>query len=208
MIAKRWVEMPNSSVDVLIVGAGASGGAFAWSLSEAGIKVMCLEQGDWISPESYPTTEDDRELHRLTDYNPDPNVRALPQDYPVNNGDSPIAPLMYNAVGGSTIHWSAHFPRFHPSDFRVKSLDGVADDFPVTYGQLEPYFDLNDRMNGVAGLTGDPAYPPKSARQTPPIPLGKLGVTIAKGFDKLGWHWWPSDSAIITKALRRPCTMQ
>ena len=79
-------------------------------------------------------------------------MRRLPQDYPVNDAGSPIAPLMYNAVGGSTIHWSAHFPRFRPSDFRVRSLDGVADDWPIDYATLEPFFDLNDRMMGVAGI--------------------------------------------------------
>ena len=190
----------NDTVDVLIVGAGASGGAFAWSLSQAGIQVMCLEQGDWIEPTHYPSASEDWELSRLTDMSPDPNVRGLPQDYPVNNDDSPIAPLMHNAVGGSTIHWSAHFPRFRPSDFRVRTLDGVADDFPMTYFDLGPFFELNDTMTGVAGLSGDPAYPPKSARQTRPVPLGKLGETIARGFDELGWHWWPSDSAILTEA--------
>ena len=197
----------SDTVDVLVIGAGASGGAFTWSLSEAGIQVMCLEQGGWVEPTAYPTAQDDWELHRLTDYNPDPNLRGLPEDYPVNDSDSPIAPLMYNAGGGSTIHWSAHFPRLHPSDFRVKTLDGVADDWPVNYAQLEPFFDLNDRMVGVSGITGDPAYPPKSERQTPPVPLGDLGNTIVGGFEKLGWHWWPSDSAIITRAYdgRAPC---
>ena len=197
----------GDAVDVLVIGAGASGGAFTWSLSEAGIKVMCLEQGDWLDPKAYPTTQDDWELHRYTDFNADPNVRGLPVDYPVNNTDSPIAPLMYNAVGGSAIHWSAHFPRLHPSDFRVRSLDGVADDWPVTYGQLEPFFDLNDRMTGVSGVAGDPAYPPKPARQTPTVPIGKLGDTIVAGFEKLGWHWWPSDGAIITEPYdgRAPC---
>ncbi|MFQ6027139.1 MAG: GMC family oxidoreductase [Dehalococcoidia bacterium] len=186
-------------VDVLVIGAGASGGAFSWSLAEAGFNVLCLEQGGWVDPSDYPTTQSDWEIHRQTDFNPDPNLRRLPEDYPVNDTESPISPLMYNAVGGSTIHWSAHFPRFHPSDFRVKSLDGVADDWPVTYEQLEPFFDLNDRNMGVAGLAGDSAYPPKSPRQTPPIPLGKLGDTMAAGFDRLGWHWWPSDSAILTR---------
>ena len=186
-------------VDVLVIGAGASGAAFVWSLAEAGIDVMCLEQGGWVDPKSYPPNGTDWEIRRQTDFNPDPNFRGLPEDYPVNDTDSPIAPLMYNAVGGSTIHWSAHFPRFHPSDFRVKTLDGVADDWPVTYQQLEPYFDLNDRMMGIAGMIGDTAYPAKSERQTPPVPLGKLGDTIAGGFDKLGWHWWPSDSAVLTR---------
>src|SRR3989442_11895178 len=186
-------------VEVLVIGAGAAGAAFTWSLSQAGIKVMCLEQGGWVDPKSYPTVLDDWELHRQHAYHPDPNVRRLPADYPVNDTASPIAPLMYNAVGGSTIHWSAHFPRFRPADFRVRTLDGVADDWPLTYVQLEPFFDLNDRMMGIAGITGAPAYPPKSPRQTPPIPLDTLGVTIARGFDRLGWHWWPSDSRILPR---------
>jgi choline dehydrogenase-like flavoprotein len=186
-------------VEVLVIGAGASGAAFTWSLTQAGIKVMCLEQGGWVDPSSYPTMLDDWELYRQHAYHPDPNFRRLPADYPVNDTASPIAPLMYNAVGGSTIHWSAHFPRFRPSDFRVRTLDGVADDWPLTYEQLEPFFDLNDRMMGIAGITGDPAYPPKSPRQVPPLPLGKLGHTIVKGFEKLGWHWWPSDTAILTR---------
>ena len=197
----------NDAVDVLVIGAGASGAAFSWSLAEAGFDVTCLDQGGWLDPTQYPTTHDDWEVHKQADLNPDPNVRRLPQDYPLNNDATPIKPLMYNAVGGSTIHWSAHFPRLHPSDFKVRSLDGVADDWPVSYEELEPFFDLNDRMVGVAGLNGDTAYPPKPTRQTRPIPLGKLGETIAAGFDRLGWHWWPSDTAILTEPYdgRLPC---
>ena len=123
---------------------------------------MCLEQGDWVDPRAYPHWRADWELHRHTDWSAEPNVRRLPRTIRSTTRASPIAPLMYNAVGGSTIHWSAHFPRFRPSDFRVRSLDGVADDWPIDYATLEPYFDLNDRMMGVAGMTGDPAYPPKS----------------------------------------------
>ena len=118
----------SDSVDGLVIGAGASGAAFAWSLAEAGIDVMCLEQGGWIDPRAYPSTQDDWEIHKQTDFNPNPNSRDLREDYPVNESGTPIAPLMFNAVGGSTIHWSAHFPRMHPSDFRVRTLDGVADD--------------------------------------------------------------------------------
>ncbi len=188
----------SDRVDVLIVGAGASGAAFAWSLAKDGFDVLCLEQGSWLDPTQYPSTGLDYEIHRQSDFSANPNRRGLPEDYPVNDSDSPIAPLMYNAVGGSTIHWSAHFPRFHPSDFRTKSLDGVGDDWPMTYAELEPHFDTNDQMMGVAGMTGDTAYPPKSERQTPPIPLGRLGQVMADGFDKLGWHWWPSDTAILT----------
>jgi choline dehydrogenase-like flavoprotein len=193
--------------DVLIVGAGASGAAVAWSLARAGFTVVCLEQGDWVRPESMPHWQLDWELRRLTDFNPDPNVRGLPEDYPVNDAGSAFTPLMFNAVGGSTIHWSAHFPRYHPSDFRVRSLDGVGDDWPLTYDELEPWYDLNDRMVGVAGLAGDPSQPTRSPRQTPPIPIGPAGRAMAQGFERLGWHWWASDGAINAAAHggRRPC---
>lgn len=182
-----------------MVGAGATGAALSWRLASRGFKVTCLEQGDWVDPATYPPGYGDWPLHFGSDFHLDPNVRRLPADYPVNTDASPISVSMYNAVGGSTVHWSAHFPRLHPSDFRVRSMDGVADDWPLGYRELEPYYDLNDRMNGIAGLDGDPAYPARSPRQTPPVPLGRLGDTLARGFDRLGWHWWPADSAILTR---------
>src|SRR5919206_3883492 len=194
--AARGATAHYTDPDALIIGAGASGAAVAWSLSSAGFKVVCLEQGDWVDPRALPHWQPDWELRRLSDFNPDPNVRRRAEDYPVNEVDSTFSPLMFNAVGGSTIHWSAHFPRYHPSDFRVKSLDGVGDDWPLTYEELEPFYDHSDELTGVAGITGDPSQPTRSARQTPPIRIGTLGETIARGFDTLGWHWWISDGAI------------
>ena len=44
------VSTEKDSVDVLVVGAGASGGALVWSLAEAGFDVLCLEQGGWVEP--------------------------------------------------------------------------------------------------------------------------------------------------------------
>src|SRR5439155_5225896 len=66
----HWTEP-----DALIVGAGASGAAVAWRLAEAGFRVVCLDQGDWVDPAALPAYGDDWELRRLTDFNPDPNVR-------------------------------------------------------------------------------------------------------------------------------------
>jgi choline dehydrogenase-like flavoprotein len=191
--------MPEDIVDILIVGAGASGAAVAWSLADTRMHIMCMEQGDWVSPADYPSNFRNSESANRRQFATSPNRRRLAADYPVNDENSPIAVLNYNAVGGSTIIYASHFPRFHPSDFHVKSLDGVADDWPLDYARLEPYYEENDRMMGVSGLPGDPAYPAKQP-PLPPLPMGQLGERLAEGFNRLGWHWWPSDSAIISKA--------
>jgi len=201
---------PDGMADVLIVGAGAAGAAVAWRLATNGWQVVCLEQGDWVAPDRLPTLGLDWELRRLGDFSADPNVRGLDVDYPVENSESAFAPLMFNAVGGSTIHWSGHFPRYHPSDFRVRTLDGVADDWPLSYAELEPYYDLSDREIGVSGLAGDPAYPPKPERPTPPLPIGTFGEALGRGFSRLGWHWWVSDTAAISAPYgegRQPCNL-
>ncbi len=185
-------------VDVLIIGAGASGAAIAWSLTETRMRILCLEQGDWMTPSKYPTTTKNWEAQQFGAYNIDPNVRGLETDYPVNNEASPIDVLNFNGVGGSTVLYAAHFPRLHPSDFKVRTLDGVADDWPISYEDLDPYFAQNDRIMGVSGLAGDPMYPPKDP-PLPPLPIGRVGEVVARGFDRLGWHWWPSDAAIISQ---------
>ncbi|MDA1280782.1 MAG: GMC family oxidoreductase [Chloroflexi bacterium] len=184
------------------MGSGASGAAVTWSLSAGGFKVVCLEQGPWVPPSSYPTNSADWQYLQRTTWDYSPNVRKLPADYPVNDEHSQIKVVMYNAIGGSTIHWTAHVPRFHPSDFRVKSLDGVAEDWPISYFDLEPYYDLNDEMMGCSGINGDPANPPRSPRQMPPLPLGPDGERMARAFDSLGWHWWPSDSHVNSTEYR------
>ncbi len=190
--------MSNDTVDVLIVGAGASGAAVAWSLSETNLKILCLEQGPRVDRGKFPSKRSDYELHRYDKFSCDPNVRGLPEDYPINAEESPITPVNFNAVGGGTINYLAHWVRFHPSNFRTKTLDGVADDWPIDYRTLEPFYDLNDRNMGVSGLAGNPLYPPYTP-PLPPIKMGKLGRTLAGGFNKLGWHWWPSDAAILSR---------
>ena len=157
----------NEPVDVLIIGSGASGAAVAWSLAETKMHILCLEQGDWMKPADYPEQRarlGGAVLRRLFDTAP--TSAARPEDYPVNDDNSPIKVVNFNGVGGCTIMYTAHLPRLHPSDFRVQTLDGVADDWPIDYDTLEPFFAENDRMMGVSGLAGDPAFPPTH----PPMP--------------------------------------
>jgi choline dehydrogenase-like flavoprotein len=124
-------------VDVLIIGSGASGAAVAWSLAETRMQILCLEQGDWTKPTDFPTNGRDWEARRWADFDIYPNRRARPTDYPVNDTNSDMKIANFNGVGGGTIVFTAHYPRMHPSDFRVKTLDGVADDWPIDYWALE-----------------------------------------------------------------------
>ncbi len=187
----------NETVDVLIIGSGASGAAAAWSLAETRMNILCLEQGDWMKPTDFPANGRDWEARRYGDFAISPNQRARPTDYPVNDADSPMKIANFNGVGGGTVFYTAHFPRLHPSDFRVRALDGVADDWPIDYWTLEPFFTENDRMMGVSGMAGDPGVPPRDPPM-PPIPLGRTGTVYARAMNRLGWHWWPSDTTVAT----------
>ncbi len=184
--------------DILIIGAGTSGAAAAWSLADTRMRIVCLEQGGWPDPAHYPSTGRDWEARALSDFSWNPNRRGNVGDYPINEDNSPIKIANYNGVGGGTVLFAGHFPRFHPSDFRVRTLDGVGDDWPIDYATLEPYYAQNDRMMGISGLAGDPAYPPKTPAMRP-VPLGRVGTKLGTAFNSLGWHWWPSDSAVATE---------
>ena len=196
----------NEKVDVLIIGSGASGAAVAWSLADTRMRILCLEQGDWMKSTDFPSNGRDWEARRYTDFDISPNRRGRDTDYPVNDDNSMMKVANFNGVGGGTVIYTAHWPRMHPSDFKVKSLDGVADDWPIDYWALERFYDENDRMMGVSGLAGDPGVPPRHPPM-PPIPLGKTGTHYAQAMNRLGWHWWPSDTTIATTDYdgRAPC---
>src|ERR1700678_2303248 len=189
----------TETVDVLIIGAGASGAAMAWGLAETRMKILCLEQGDWPSSSTFPATRRDWEARAWSDFSISPNRRGRITDYPINDAASPIKISNFSAVGGGTFLYAGHFPRLHPSDFRVRSLDHVAEDWPIDYATLEPYYEENDRITGISGLAGDPAYPPGKKPTMPPLPLGRTGTVLARGLNTLGWHWWPSDSAVASE---------
>ena len=188
----------NAAPDVLVVGAGASGAALSWRLSARGFQVTCLEQGGWTAPEAGPGADPAWERRRLADFHPNPNRRQGSADTPVDDTECAVRPLMWNGVGGSTVLWSALMPRMHPSDFRVRTLDGVADDWPLDYAELAPYYALNERMMGVAGLPASAAYPPGEAPLLPPAPILPMERRVLAAMDRLGWHWWPAEIGLNT----------
>lgn len=188
--------------DVLIVGAGASGAVAAKHLAQAGVRVVCLEQGPWRAASDYPGDSLEYELELTGRWHTNPNVRGLPEDYPCEVSEADIHPVMHNAVGGSTIHYAAQWMRLLPSDFRTRTLDGVGDDWPISYQDLEPHYAALDRELGVSGVSGDPAYP---AHELPlaALPIGKVGRIAAQGMNRLGWHWWPGTHAIPSRDTGR-----
>lgn len=195
------------SADVLIIGAGASGGVAAGVLSSAGFDVLCLEQGDWPDRGDYPAPRATFEVESRGRWSASPNVRGLPEDYPVEDSESDVMPLMYNGVGGSMALYAGDWPRMLPSDFRVRSLDGVADDWPIDYRELQPFYERTDAAFGVSGIGGDPAYPEGEDPPLPPLPIGEGALRVARAHDKLGWHWWPAAQAVLSAPYkgRQPC---
>jgi choline dehydrogenase-like flavoprotein len=197
----------RARADVLIIGAGAAGGVVGRRLAEEGMDVLCLEQGEWPDRADYPGPKPDWELQAMKQWALDPNVRAGPADYPIDVSESDIVPLMYSGVGGSTVLYAGDWPRLTPSDFRVRSLDGVADDWPLSYEELEPCYDRIARQVGVAGFANDPAYPEGADLPLPPLPLGRGVMDVVRAHDRLGWHWWPAPCAILSLPYehRHPC---
>ena len=190
--------MSKNSYDVIIVGLGASGAASAWMLSKSNFKILIIEQGIEHEAKDYHKKNQNWEISKLKKFNINPNIRDGIGDYKINNSNSDIDIANFNAIGGSTILYSGHFLRFHPSDFKVKTLDKISSDWPFNYQDLKPYYDLNEKIMGIHGLEGDPAYPDiKNLKKN--IRLGRHGKKIALAFKKLNWHCWPSYSAINTK---------
>lgn len=190
----------SARADVLIVGAGAGGSVLSRALAEAGFKVLCLEAGSWVNPAEFPATKTEYELLARFNWNANPNVRKRPADFPIDIGESDLEGRMFAGVGGTTLIYAAHWVRQLPSDFRVRSLDGVAVDWPISYDELVPYYLQAERNCYVSGLGGDPAYPPGEPPPLPPLPINEAGRRAAEGMNALGWHWWPGCHAIASRA--------
>lgn len=202
--------MSDEVVDVLVIGAGVAGGVVARRCVEAGLSVVCLEQGEWPDRTDYPGARPDWELVAAKQWSSAPSVRNAPADYPIELSDSDFGVLNFNGVGGGSILYNAQWPRMLPDDFRVRTLDGVAEDWPIGYADLRPYYEATDRDFGVSGFGGNPKYPAGEDPPLPPLPIGSMGLKLARTHARLGWHWWPGTNAILSAPRdgRNPCVQR
>ncbi len=187
-------------VDVIVVGSGAGGGVIAKELSEAGLQVIVLEAGRRYDPyNDYHTSEIDFEVRAGNVFSPkDPR-----RDRYTSGGTNGFSYTRVKGVGGSTLCYHAMTPRLHESDFRVRSEDGVADDWPIAYSELEPYYTKVEYELGVAGPNGadaNPFEPPRSKPYpTPAHGFNLASAVIRRGAERLGLHLVREPLAIPTK---------
>lgn len=158
--------------DVCIIGAGLVGGLMAYELARRGLKVVVLEAGPRYALKNRMTYMQDAVSGQL-------NSRPYSSDFPerdvytnVGEVEYPVNRLRVKAVGGSTLHWGGQALRFLESDFRLKTLYGIAEDWPITYDELEPFYTKAERALGVAGATDNPFASWRSADlPLPPFPF-------------------------------------
>lgn len=165
----------NDVVDAVIVGCGAGGATMAQRLSRAGWRVVALDAGPFWDPDR-DWVSDEAGSHHL--YWTEPRVIGGTDPVPLGSNNSG------RGVGGSMVHFAGYTPRFHPSDFMTQTVDGVGQDWPISYEDLRPYYQLIEGELPVSGEDwpwGDPHSYPHS-----PHPMSGNGVLFRKGCDALG----------------------
>ncbi len=111
----------------------------------------------------------------------------------------PLNSMRVRAVGGTSLHWQALTPRLHANDFRMHSVYGVAEDWPLDYAQIEPYYVRAEHELGVAG-GDDPFASPRSAPYPlPPLPYNYIDQLLMKAAEPLGLRFSPIPQARNSK---------
>jgi gluconate 2-dehydrogenase alpha chain len=223
--------MATEKTDVVIVGVGAVGGILAAELGTAGMKVIALERGPRLTTADFNPHDELRYFQRQ---DLRPNVKTSPVTWRPN-ANAPAHPLPVlnygNQAGGGTVHYGALSWRFHADDFRARSQtvarygdaaipeDSSLVDWPLTYADLEPFYDRAEYDLGVSGKAGNVKgrqiaggnvleSPRQREYPLPPLLADQSGVVFEAGAHKLGYRPFPSPRAILSEAYNdRPgCT--
>jgi choline dehydrogenase-like flavoprotein len=213
--------MALQHVNAVVVGAGAGGGIVANELAQAGLSVVLLERGKWVS--AYDCRKDDLRNQRTSvlgaafgpeeDRNPrvfvdeQGNERVLkPSDGAYSNNAA--------CVGGGTASYGAMAWRFMERDFRMRSTYGpvsgsTLDDWPISYEDLEPYYGKAEWEIGVSGDDSNNIFraPRKRPLPMPPLPPNREYEILKPAAQRLGLH--PFDIPMLRNSVpyngRGPC---
>ncbi len=212
-------------VDVAVIGLGAAGGVAALPLARAGLKVAGIEAGTWMGPKDYRADEIYNNVRRRVTSVPKamreiPTARTNPSE--TARPAAAQHPMM-NAIGGTSIHYWAQSWRLKPWDFRSRSeiirrygasalpAGSTLEDWPVTYDDLEPFYDTIEWEVGVSGKAGniqgklDPRGNIFEGPRRREYPMPALRSTefidhMSEAARRLGWHPFHPPAAINTQA--------
>ncbi len=210
------VRKSRQQYDVCIVGSGAGGGMAAYMLTKAGANVVVLEAGQMWTP-----AENGDMLKWPYD---SPRRGASTKEKPFGEFDGCIGGWEIDGepytrapgtefswwrarmLGGRTNHWGRISLRFGPDDFRGKTIDGLGDDWPISYDDVKPWYDEVDKLIGVFGSNEGLRNAPDGIFMPPPK-MRCHEVLVKLAADQLNVTCIPSRLSIITRPLngRPPC---
>ena len=223
--------MATEKTDVVIIGVGAAGGILAAELGKAGMKVIGLERGPRLTTADFNPHDELRYFQRQ-DLRPNVKLQPITWRPNANARGNPVPVQNYgNQAGGGTVHYGTVSWRFHEDDFRARSQtierygasaipqDSSLVDWPLSYADLEPYYDQAEYDLGVSGKAGNVLgrkidggnvfeAPRRREYPLPALHVDQSGVIFDATARKLGYHPFPTPRAIISEPYKgRPaCT--
>src|SRR3954464_3844349 len=223
--------MATEKIDVVIIGVGAAGGILAAELGKAGMKVIGLERGPRLKTEDFNPHDELRYFQRL-DLRPNPKRQPITSRPNANGRAVPVARQDYgNQAGGGTVHYGAVSWRMHEDDFRARShtiarygasaipTDSSLADWPLSYADLEPFYDRAEYELGVSGKAGNLQgrkidggnvfeAPRRREYPLPPLLQDQAEILFDDAGRKLGYHPFSTPRAIISEPYngRPACT--